>query len=248
MLPLSYLGLAVFAVVVVAAFAVRSAAGFGAVLVAVPLLAFILPLPTAVAVSTALTMITSIRYVSRDWRHIAWPHFATVMAYTLIGVGAGFYFISMLDEHVLRRGLGIFLILYSIHVLSTGGIAPALPTRWHGALAAGSGIFGGLCGVLFGGGVGPIYVIYFNAVRMEREAFRATMTTVLLISSTMRVAGYASLGFYAGPILRLVALGLPLIVVGSWLGNHVVRRLDPRVFGLCIAALVLLSGAALLLK
>jgi uncharacterized protein len=248
MLPLSHLGLAVYAVVLIGAFAVRSAAGFGAVLVAVPLLALVMPFPVAVSVATALTLVTSIRYVSRDWRFIAWRQFAIMMAYTLIGVGLGFYFISMLDEHALQRGLGVFLILYAIYVLATGGVPPALPARWHGPLAAGTGIVGGLCSALFGGGAGPIYVIYFNILRLEREVFRATMTMVMLVSAMMRVGGYADFGFYAGPTLTLLALGLPLIVIGSWLGNHLVSRLDPRVFGLCVAGLVLMSGAALLLK
>jgi uncharacterized membrane protein YfcA len=39
-----------------------------------------------------------------------------------------------------------------------------------------------------------------------------------------------------------------MIVIGSWLGNHLVRRLNPRVFGLCVTGLVLMSGTVLLLK
>jgi hypothetical protein len=248
MLPLSYPGLSVYAVVLIGAFAVRSAAGFGAVLVAVPLLALVMPLPVAVSVATALTLVTSIRYVSRDWRFIAWRQFAIMMLYTLIGVGLGFYFIRLLDEHALRRGLGVFLIVYSIYVLGTGGRPPALSPRWHSALAVVAGVCGGLCSALFGGGAGPIYVIYFNVLRLEREVFRATMTMVLLVSSMLRVGGYADFGFYAGPTLTLLALGLPLIVIGSWLGSHLVRHLNPRVFGLCVAGLVLMSGTVLLLK
>src|SRR5579864_4520253 len=174
-LSVSFLGLAFYALVLIGAFAVRSAAGFGAVLIAVPMLAFVLPVPTAVSVATALTVVTSIRHVHRDWRRIAWRHFVLITAYSLIGIGLGFYFIKAVDEHTLRRGLGSFLILYSIYVLYTGGIPPVLPTRWHGALAACTGIVGGFFGTLFGGGVGPIYVIYFNGLRLEREAFRATM-------------------------------------------------------------------------
>jgi hypothetical protein len=171
-----------------------------------------------------------------------------MMAYSLIGVGVGFYFLSRLDEHALQRGLGIFLILYSLYVLWTGGVPPALRARWHGVLAAVTGILGGLCSALFGGGAGPIYVIYFSVLRLEREVFRTTMTTVLLVSSMLRVGGYADFGFYAGPTLVLVALGLPMILIGSLLGNYLARRLDHRIFGLCVAGLVLLSGAALLLK
>jgi hypothetical protein len=55
---LSLLGIVFFMLVIIGAFAVRSAAGFGAVLIAMPMLAFVLPVSTAVSVTTALTAIT----------------------------------------------------------------------------------------------------------------------------------------------------------------------------------------------
>ncbi|HVC53943.1 MAG TPA: sulfite exporter TauE/SafE family protein [Stellaceae bacterium] len=248
MFSLSFFGLAFYALVLIGAFAVRSAAGFGAVLVAVPMLAFILPMTTAVPVASALAVVTSIRYVSRDWRHIAWRQFAIISLYTIIGICVGFYFLRILDEHTLRRGLAFFLIIYSIYVLSTGGMPPALSSRWHSALAACAGILGGFFGALFGGGVGPIYVIYFNILRLERDAFRATMTTVMLVSAAARIVGYASFGFYAGSTLPLLALGLPLVAIGSWLGDRLAYILNPRRFSFFIGGLVMVSGVALLFK
>jgi uncharacterized membrane protein YfcA len=96
--------------------------------------------------------------------------------------------------------------------------------------------------------VGPIYVIYFNTLRMEREIFRVTMATVVLLGGAARIAGYARLGFYEGSSITLIAIGLPLVVVGSWLGERVIRRLDPVRFGWLVGGLVLLSGIALLVK
>ena len=89
--------------------------------------------------------------------------------YSAIGIGLGLYFITLLDEDALRRGLGVFLIVYSLYALATAGAAPVLPSRWRRALAATTGVIGGLLGTLFGAGVGPIYVVYFNTLRMERE-------------------------------------------------------------------------------
>ena len=248
MSALSFLGLAFYALVLIGAFAVRSAAGFGAVLIAVPMLAFVLPVRTAVSVATALTVVTSVRHVHRDWHRIAWRQFATISLYTLIGIGLGFYFIKVLDGHTLRRGLGVFLILYSVYVLCTGGAPPVLPARWHGALAPCAGIVGGFLGALFGGGVGPIYVIYFNVLRLEREVFRVTLTTAMLVGGTARIAGYASFGFYGGSTITLLAVGLPLVSIGSRLGDRLVHRLNPRLFSVFVGGLVLLSGVALLLR
>ena len=248
MTSLSSLGLAFYVLVLIGAFAVRSAAGFGAVLIAVPMLAFVLPVPTAVSVATALSMVTSAQQVSRDWSQIAWAQFFIISFYTMIGIGLGFYFISMLNENALRRGLGGFLILYSLYSFWTRGASPVLPTRWHGALAACAGIIGGVFGALFGGGVGPIYVVYFNVVRMNKDAFRVTMSMFMLVSVAARITGYASFGFYGGSTMTLLALGLPLVFVGSWLGDRLAQRLDPQRFGLFVGGLVLLSGLALLLR
>ena len=151
---LSLLGVAFFMLVMIGAFAVRSAAGFGAVLIAMPMLAFVLPVSTAVSVTTALTAITSVHQVSRDWRRVAWRHFAIMAFYSAIGIGIGFYFIKMLDEHTLRHSLGVFLILYSIYAIATAKASRTVSARWRGALAAGTGIAGGLLGTL--------------ALRMER--------------------------------------------------------------------------------
>jgi uncharacterized membrane protein YfcA len=48
--------------------------------------------------------------------------------------------------------------------------------------------------------------------------------------------------------MALLALGLPLVFVGSWLGDRLVQRLDPRRFGSLVGGLVFLSGVALLLR
>jgi uncharacterized protein len=138
MASLSFVGLAFYVVVLLGAFAVRSAAGFGAGLIAVPMLAFILPVSTAVSVATALTTVMSIWQISRDWRRIAWRQFSIVIFYTIIGIGVGFYCIAFLDESTLQRGLGVFLILYSLYALWAADAPLVFPARWHGAVAAGA--------------------------------------------------------------------------------------------------------------
>ena len=245
---LSLFEFAFYVLVMTGAFAVRSAAGFGAVLIAMPMLAFVLPVSTAVSITTALTAITSVHHLSRDWRRVAWRHFMIIAFYSAIGIGLGFYFINLLDEHALRRSLGVFLIVYALYAWATAGASPVLPARWRRALAAGTGISGGLLGTLFGAGVGPIYVVYFNTLRMEREIFRVTMSTVILLGGAARIAGYARMGFYEGSSIVLIAIGLPLVVIGSWLGDRVIRRLDPRIFGRLVGGLIFLSGIALVLK
>jgi len=248
MSALSSFGFAFYAVVLLSAFAVRSAAGFGAGLIAIPMLAFILPVSTAVSVATVLTTLSSVQQVGHEWRQIAWRNFIVIFLYSMVGVGLGLYFIKLLDEDVLRHCLGGFLILYSIYALSAADTSRFLPRRWHGALGAGVGIVGGLCSALFGAGAGPIYVVYFDILRLEKAVFRATMSAVVMLGGAARIIGYGSLGFYGPSTIALLAIGLPLVIVGSWLGDRLVYRLSARSFSQLVAAVMLLSGITLLVR
>jgi uncharacterized membrane protein YfcA len=247
MSTLSTPGIAFYAVILLGAFAVRSAAGFGAGLIAIPMLALILPVSTAVSVATVLTTLTSVQQVSREWRQVAWRQFIIIFCYSMIGIGLGLYFIKLLDEDLMRHGLGLFMILYSLYALYSTDTAYYVPARWHGPIGAGVGIVGGLCSALFGAGAGPIYVVYFDILRLEKAVFRATMSAVVVLGGAARIAGYESYGFYGASTLGLLAIGLPVVIVGSWLGDRVVYRLSARSFSRMVTAIMLLSGVTLLL-
>ncbi|MBV9824936.1 MAG: sulfite exporter TauE/SafE family protein [Alphaproteobacteria bacterium] len=249
MAALSSYSLVFYAAVLLGAFMVRSAAGFGAGLIAIPMLALILPVSTAVSVASVLTVLSSTQQVSREWRQIAWRHFIMIFLYSMVGVALGLYFVKLLNEDLMRPALGIFMILYSLRALfSAGNSARPVSARWHAPLGAGVGIVGGLCSALFGAGAGPIYIVYFDILRLEKAVFRATMSAVVLLSGGARIVGYGSLGLYTGSSIALLAIGIPLMIAGSWVGDRVVYRLNARSFARLVSAVMLLSGATLLIR
>ncbi|HEX3862642.1 MAG TPA: sulfite exporter TauE/SafE family protein [Stellaceae bacterium] len=248
MSALSSLDLVFYAAVLLSAFAVRSAAGFGAGLIAIPMLAFVLPVSTAVSIATVFTTLSSIQQISREWRQIAWRQFMTIFFYSMVGVGLGLYFIKLLNEDLMRCLLGIFMVLYSIHALRATDTSRFLPKQWHGVLGAGVGIVGGLLSALFGAGAGPVYVVYFDILRLEKAVFRATMSAVVVLGGVARIVGYGTYGFYGPSTVALLALGIPVVIIGSWLGDRIVYRLSARSFSRFVAAIILLSGITLLVR
>ncbi|MGH8742536.1 MAG: TSUP family transporter, partial [Burkholderiales bacterium] len=106
----------------------------------------------------------------------------------------------------------------------------------------------GFAGAAFGAAAGPLYAMYFGRKRIEKDAFRITITTILTIQAFLRIAGYARLGFYDEDVLVLIAAGVPLVLLGSRLGMWVAGRLDQYRFNLGIAVVLLASGIALLFK
>lgn len=245
---LSTLQLLFCAVVIIVAFAVRGGAGFGGGAVAVPLLALVFPVQLTVPVVTVLNMLSSIGHGVADWRKIAWKQIIRVVPGSLIGVLLGLYLLSMIDPQPLARALGVFVMLYAVYVLAFADRTPVIPPRWMPATAAITSMAAGIIGSLFGGAAGPLYVSYLNAARLGKDAFRVTITTIMLFQGLTRIAGYAALGLYDAQVLKLLAVALPVMILGSWLGARVVRRLDQALFNRVIAMVLLASGAALLLK
>ena len=239
----------VFAGLVLAiAYAVRSSAGFGGQVVAVPLLALVLPLPVMVSAVVVLTVLASFTHWVRDWRRIAWREIARLMPYTLIGIFAGLYLLQEVELRVLTRGFGVFVILYACFALATAGRPPKIPARWLLLARVVLSSLAGFAGAAFGAAAGPFYAMYFGSMRMEKDAFRITITTILTVQAFLRIAGYARLGFYDRDVFILIAAGVPMVLLGSWLGTWMAGRLDERRFNLAIAVLLLASGTALTLK
>jgi uncharacterized membrane protein YfcA len=236
------------ALVLVVAYAVRSSAGFGGQVVAVPLLALVLPLPVMVSAVVVLTVLASVTHWVRDWRHIDWREIARLLPYTLTGILAGLYLLQEVEIRVLTRAFGVFVILYGGFALATAARPLRIPPRWLAPARVVMSSLAGFAGAAFGAAAGPLYAMYFGSMRIEKDAFRITITTILTIQAFLRIAGYARLGFYDREVFVLIAAGVPLVLLGSMLGTWMVGRLDDYRFNLGIAVLLLVSGTALLLK
>lgn len=245
---LSLLQILFCALVVTVAFAVRGGAGFGGGAVAVPLLALVFPVQVTVPVVTILNMLSSIGQGMLDWRKIVWKEIWRILPGSLLGVFVGLYVLTLIDPQPLARALGVFVVVYALYVMMFADRTPVIASRWMLAVAGVTSFAAGIIGAVFGGAAGPLYVVYLNSVKLGKDAFRMTITTVMLFQGLTRIAGYVMLGLYDGGTLTLLAAALPMVVVGSVLGARIVRRFDQAVFSRAIGVVLLASGAALIFK
>lgn len=231
------------ACVVAVAYLVRGVAGFGSGLIAVPLLALILPFTLVVPLVVLLDYIASASQGAANRADIRWREILPLLPFSALGVLLALFALSRADAELLLQALGVFVIAFALHTLS--GYTPKQgAARGWGALA---GTSGGLIGTLFGTG-GPFYVMYFKARGLDKAAFRATFAAIFLIDGAGRLLGYAGSGFFTWDFLSVVALALPLMAVALYLGGQIHTRLSQQAFQRGISALLIVSGVALLLK
>lgn len=240
---LSPLQLTLGALVLIAAYLVRGIIGFGSGLVAIPLLALMLPLPLVVPMVGLLDYIASATHGVRHRESIAWREILPLMPFTLIGVATALYLFKALQAELLLRFLGGFVLLYALYSLLGREPAGGGTRRW--AIPAGG--LGGLIGTLFGTG-GPFYVIYLHYRGLTKIPFRATMATIFLLDGGSRILGYFLSGFYTRDVLVLAALALPVMAVSLYAGGHIHTSISQESFRRAIAISLIGSGMALLLR
>jgi uncharacterized membrane protein YfcA len=216
-------------------------------MIGIPLLSFLMPVHSAVAMF-GLMVLTLFTFLSiRDWREVVRREFALLIVPTLVGVAAGVLLFRHLDNRLLLQLLGGFLITYSLYVFAVQYIGlPAITCSDRWAIPV--GFAGAFIDTLFGGGGGTLVVIYLHMRGVGRVPFRATVAALWLFEMIARVGGYGAAGYYTMDILLLCGIFLPMMFAGSWLGERLGNRISQEAFSRLMAALLILTGAGLLTR
>lgn len=244
---LSWLHVAWIAVSVFGAYIIRGMSGFGAGLVSAPLLALVLPMHVVIPMSGLLVFLLFIFISIRDRAQVIWRELKLLAPPTVLGVIAGLFLFSSLDNALLLVMLGGFLVLYAAYMLAVHAFG--LPQfrcseRWAWPL----GFIGAFFDTLFGGGGGTLVVIYMHARGMGRAEFRATVATLWFIEMLARIGGYAVGGYYTREVLLMVAVLIPVMWAGTFVGERLGNRVKPETFQRILAVMLMASGIGLLLK
>ena len=239
--------IAAVAAIVFCAFVIRGMSGFGAGMIGVPLLAFLMPVHTAVAMFGLMVLVLFTFLSVRDWGAVVKEELKLLVLPTLLGVAGGVLLFKHLDNRLLLHLLGGFLVAYSLYALAVSffGLPPfTCSRRWAFPVA----FAGAIIDTLFGGGGGTLVVIYLHARGLGRAEFRATVVVLWLLEMVARIVGYGAAGYYTAEILVAFVLLLPVMAAGTWVGERLGNRISQEAFSRLLALLLLLAGASLLVK
>ena len=101
---------------------------------------------------------------------------------------------TLLSSETLAKWLGVLVLAYGLYSLwGTFGAAPKpqLPPRLAALLG---GFGGGMTGTVVGTMGSVFFAMYFDAIRLAKDNYRATMTAILLTLTVLRGIGYWSVG------------------------------------------------------
>ncbi|GAB3630014.1 permease [Pandoraea terrae] len=233
------------ALTVVVAYAVFGLTGFGAAMVAVPVLVQFIPLHFVVPMLLMLDLVTTTVVGMRNWSLVSRRELTRLFPFMLVGVVLGTSALAKLDSRLLLIGLGAFVLLMTVRTLlrSTSGA-----DQTHGIWAIPAGVIGGAFSALFGTG-GPIYTMYLSRRLTSLNQFRATISAVIFVSAVLRLLTFATNGLlHQADLLRSAVVAMPFSLFGLAVGARLRQRIAPHVVRRALLLFLAASGVSVLYR
>ena len=230
----------------VIAYSARGASGFGAA-AAMPLLGLVIPLKILVPAWTLIGIAAGTALIGSDRKKVAWAEMLKLVPGTLVGIAIGLYVFTLLSSDTLAKWLGVLVLAYGLYSLwgTFGAAKPHLPPRLAAMLG---GLGGGMTGTIVGTMGSVFFAMYFDAIRLGKDNYRATMTAILLTLTIIRGVGYFAVGEFSRDVWIVTAILFPSMIAGILIGNYFHHGMSELTFRRIVACALIVSGLALLIK
>ncbi|NNJ92140.1 MAG: sulfite exporter TauE/SafE family protein [Gammaproteobacteria bacterium] len=230
--------------IILLAYFIRGITGFGSGLIAIPLLAHLLPLTFVVPLILVLDFLASVVLTRHTKLQVQWHEIGVLLPPTIIGMLAGTFLLINLPREPLLLGLGSFVILFGLRYLFNVHSENPISRWW----SAPTGLAGGTIGAMFGTG-GPPYVVYLSHRLQDKTQLVGTLSGIFMLEGALRVAIFLYIGLLSqDDMIGSLLLALPLMSLGLYLGTRVHLGISHRQQLGLIGGMLLLSGGSLIWK
>jgi uncharacterized protein len=224
---------------------IRSTFGFGEGLIAVPLLALVIPIETAAPVVVLLSVTIAAIVVVQDWQKVHLRAAGWLLGPTLLGIPLGIALLTSIHQQLVKGGLAVIIVAFSGYFL-LGKSVPELHTDSRGWLLA-CGFLAGVLGGAYGMN-GPPLVIYGAMRRWTPQHLRATLQGYFLPASVVALVGYWSAGLWVPAVTHYYLISLTVTLPAIFWGRFLNRRLKGETFLKFVYASLICVGIVLLIQ
>ena len=224
----------------------KSATGLGYPLVAIPILASVLGVETAVVVVTLPNAAANIlvgwrtRHARSETRDVF-----VLSATSALGAVIGTFVLVSAPEEPLLIVLAATVLLFVVRTVWLGDItvSPEFARRASPGVGVVSGVFQGAVGVS-----GPIVASWLYTYRLAREAYILSLSVLFLIAGAAQIATLASIGAYDTDRLVAASVGFGPVLAVLPAGERLRERLSGPQFDRFVLGLLTIAGVSLVVR
>jgi uncharacterized membrane protein YfcA len=205
----------------------------------VPLMVILFGPVEAVAVSRIVGLLGRTQLYPNAARTANWSEVFPLCVAIVIVTPFASTVLFIADPELIRRGIGVVVILVSIVMLS--GWTYRGSRGWPASL-----FFGGICGGLAGvaGIGGPPMVVYFMTAPVEAQVKRANIVMAVALVTIVVLTTFLIKGGVGSSTIVRAAILLPASIAGTWLGNWAFKVAPQTYFRYVALTLLFATGFA----
>ncbi|HVC71566.1 MAG TPA: sulfite exporter TauE/SafE family protein [Acidimicrobiales bacterium] len=233
--------------VVFASAILQRAVGFGFALLAVPLLAFVVPTKSAVVIVFLNGTLTCAWLTLRLHRDAEWSTVRQLGAGALIGAPVGVVVLRFISAGVLRLILGVTIVTAATWIIVLTRVGGARPAGSRRLTTFTTGVISGVLNTALATN-GPPLVYELRRRGFSDDRFRATISSVFLISNVIGLPLLVVAGLVSAYDVAYAAVSLLPLILGIAAGSWIGRRMAPGHFIITVDALLLATGVLTVVK
>lgn len=216
--------------VVFASAVVHSAAGIGFAMLATAVMSLYLPGASTAGMINLCILLMLLIVLFRFYRCIDWK---TLFAPTLgmvIGKVLGILLLSSIENDLLKKLLGLVLVLFAIYFFFMGDKIQIRPTNGKGlALGLVAGFVGGLYNIS-----GPFLAIYYFPLLKDKNTYYATLNAAFIPAVIAGSITHIAVGNLTAESIPLIASCLVSVAAGTAVGVKLFLRINRDLIARCL--------------
>lgn len=226
---------------------IKGVIAFGFPIVATPLLAMVVEVKTAIALSIVPNIVMDALQVRRRGGDL-WPtarRVAVLLAFGFVGTVVGTRSLVVMPPALALAILAVVVLGFvGLNVSGATFRVPARAERWLSPpVGFAAGFLGGVTNV-----PGTLLVLYFHALGMSKHDFVRSVALCFMSYKVIQLVTVASYGLLTWPLLG-GSVALTVVGLGAfWLGLRVQDALPERIFNRAILIFLTLLGVSLLAR
>ncbi|OEU70205.1 MAG: hypothetical protein BA863_13320 [Desulfovibrio sp. S3730MH75] len=215
--------------------------GFGSALIAMPLLAMIIDIKTAVAVCTLCGIIINLKMTMNLSSNLDRKKIIPLIIGSIPGAIFGTVVLKEVDAHIITLFLGALVAGYALYSLLMKPIALKLNPAW-GLL---SGFLTGSITAAVSAG-GPPTIVYATLMGWKKDDFKATLSGFFLMAASMAAAGHLISGLTTLYVFKLFMVSLIPVQLGVFLGHTLSGKVTEGLYKKMVMILLVFMGIMLI--
>ena len=193
---------------------INGVAGFGAAMIAMPLIAPFIDLSTAVPSCTLIILTLNFQVSWTFRKYIEWLYVKEIFVGAIPGVIISVFILEYISEIYLRVGMGGFITCYALWSLAEEKGGDRIIKAAWGYL---SGFLSSALGMAFGFN-GPPLAAYIAYSGCGAKSVKGTIGAGFIITGLFIVSAKAMTGQVTQPVLLTYFVATPAVILGSKLG------------------------------